>query len=335
MTKIHDFVAAARRGSESAPTTTLDLLLADCHLRVNLVGEGMSGRLAAGLLTGDAAGTPSSEIWAFDTAGTGVKPPPPPWGRSAYQEQRDELIGFSEPPTIATWDQEFATLSIYDEPARQGVQWIRDAAGLHPGEGGAPMRNLLRWALGADDVHVLHAAAAGGVLLCGLSGAGKSTTSFACLLAGLDFTADDHCAVRISPDGVTADAIFAFSRATPETMQLLPGLNDFSADVELDWNNKKRLRVADRIVRSQAINAIVLPVRAEQTGDPRRLDPQEALRRMTVGNLLMMPGATGRTLGALRQLLEQLPAWELPVGDDLAAVADRVAALGAPQRATA
>jgi hypothetical protein len=184
-------------------------------------------------------------------------------------------------------------------------------------------------------VHVLHAAAAGGVLLCGMSGAGKSTTSLVCLLAGLAFTADDHCAVRITDDGVTADAIFAFARATPPTMQLLPGLADFAADEQLDWNNKRRLYVTERIERSQPINAIVLPVRAEKTGTPRELDAHEALRRLTVGNLLLMPGATGRTLAALKDLLELLPAYELPVGSDTEVVADEIARLGAVTRTAA
>lgn len=316
MTAVAEFVAAARRARETAPSRTIDVAPAGVGLRVNFAGATVSEELPPGLLPADGAAQARAELWAFDSDETGVAPPTPPWPTSAFQSGRPEIVGFSEPPRLAAYHHEHATLSFYDEDAAAGVQWFRSAKTMSPWEGGAPVRDLLRWSLAPHGAHLTHAATAGGVLLCGASGAGKSTTSLACLLAGLPFTADDYSVLTVEGDRVFSHAVYSHAKATPETMQLLPGLEEFAAGARRDWRGKLRLPVAGRIARSQEVRAVVLPVLAEATGEPSPVDADEALRRVTAGNIAVMLGATQRSFAAIAAVLERLPAYELPCGPD-------------------
>jgi hypothetical protein len=324
VTSIADFVEASREAATSSPSASLSISPAGLTIRINLAGSTLIDQLQPGLLTGE--GEPVAELHAFDSAGTGVAPPSPPWPTEAFKGERSEIAGFNDPPQLATYDQEYATLSFYDEDAAAGVQWFRDAGSIPPWEGGAPLRNLIRWALAPHGAHMIHAASVGGALITGPGGAGKSTTSLACALAGLPFTSDDFSVITTN-SVPTAHACFAYAKATPETYELLPALEQFATAAQKDWRGKSRLKIASRITRSQEISAIVLLARAEKTGKPRKLDPPEALRRISAGNLTLMPGATSRTLAALAELVAQLPAYELAVGPDVAAIPEAIAAL--------
>jgi hypothetical protein len=71
----------------------------------------------------------------------------------------------------------------------------------------------------------LHAACVGragqGILLVGPSGAGKSTLVVHCLLAGLDFLAEDSVLVR--PQGLRATGVSSFLHLRPDSLRFLEG----------------------------------------------------------------------------------------------------------------
>lgn len=328
MSSIGDFTAAARRSGESTSTEVVEVEVAGLGVQVTLAGEPMIDTLRRGLL---AAETPLSEIhaelYAFESAHSGVQPPPPPWPATAFDGRRQEIAGFTEPPLIANYSIDHASLSFWDEDARAGVQWFRDSALMAPGEGGAPMRNLLRWALAARGAHLLHCASAGGILFGGPGGAGKSTSSLSMALAGLDFTSDDFSVVTLDDDGPAAHAVYACIKATDSTLELLPELAGFGEDAGRDWRGKLRRDVRERITRSQPIHAVVLPEVAERVGVPRAVSSGEALRRLTGGSLPVMVGGMARTIAGMRALLDQVPAYSLPVGPDTENIALAVAPL--------
>ena len=262
-------------------------------------------------------GAPRERFFAFDTAESGIEPLDPPWDWSAFEKTHKTIAGYTEPPQLAVYEAEFSTLYFYDADAHAGVQWAADATRMSPGEGGATMRHFFRWALGAFGVNLIHAAAVGGALICGPSGAGKSTTSLVCALAGLPFTSDDYSLLSLENGEPRAHALYAYAKATPESLELVPEIADFAAAARRDWRGKLRLEVADRITRSQPISCVVIPVRAERSGWPDRLAPREALRRIVAANLLIFPGATRRTLTAVTELVRSVPVYELPIGPDI------------------
>jgi hypothetical protein len=328
VTTIDAFVAAARDAASSVPTKVLEIAPAGIPLRIHLAGQTVIDELNGPLLLADEPADPVAEFRVFDSAESGVMPPPPPWPPSAFQGHRGEVAGYSDYPQLATYDHEHATLSFYDSDANAGVQWFRDAKKMAPWEGGSTVRHLIRWALAPHGANMVHAAAVGGALICGPSGAGKSTTALTCALAGLTFTSDD-LVITTMDDGPVAHAIYSNARATKQTHALIPELDSTIPSESLDWRGKSRHPMEDRLVRSQPISVIVLPEQAERSGPPRELPPSDALRLVSTGNVQMMPGASTSTLRTLTELLDVLPAYVLPVGPDLAGVPEAVADLAA------
>lgn len=329
MTSIIDFVAAAESARERVPVEAFEVRAGETRVRVELIGDEVIARLKRGLIVSDElAAEPAARLYAFESAASGVIPPRPPWPPESFEGPHPEVRGYTEPPELAFYDIEHATLSYYDERAAAGVQWFRDGARMTPGEGGEPLRNLLRWSLGANGAHMLHLATVGGVLIGGPSGAGKSTTSLICALAGLDFTSDDQSVITLG-ERIVSHGIFSCVKATDTSLALVPELADFGEAIGLDWRGKHRFDLRSRIVRSQEVRAIVLPQIAERTGELVPLAPGEALRRLTGASLPAMSCAMERTLAALRELVERLPAYTLAVGSDFGRIPEVIGELSA------
>ena len=89
-----------------------------------------------------------------------------------------------------------------------------------------PFVNELQWWL-RDRFFLLHGGMMGtggaGALILGPSGAGKSTLAMACLLAGMDYAAEDY--VLISKKGaLAAEPVFQTGYLTPDSLEKLPDL---------------------------------------------------------------------------------------------------------------
>jgi hypothetical protein len=329
---VRELVDVARAAEADGPALTLTLRPAGVPVRVHLAGEELIDRLAPGLLEGlvEAGDGPAIELWAFDGVGTGRSAPPPPWGPRDYL-QREEIAGWTRPPRLASYSTDYATLSVADTDAGLGIQWLRDATAMAPWEGGAPLRSILRWTLARHGVQLIHAAAvgteAGGVLLLGAGGAGKSTSALACLQAGMALVSDDYTLVR--PGAVpTAHPAFAIAKAGSASLALLGGgLDARAAGARLDWRGKRRLRIADVVCDALALRAVVLPRVAQRTGAAVPCDGREALRTVAVSTLLQLPGDGATTLAVLRELLATLPVYTLEVGPDVEAIPEAIGAL--------
>jgi hypothetical protein len=330
---VERLVDVARAAAAEGPVQTLTLRPAGVPVRVHLAGAELVDRLAPGLLEGSigADERPAIELWAFDGAGSGRAAPRPPWGPQDYL-QREEIAGWTRPPYLASYSNDYATLSVADADAGLGVQWLRDAATMAPWEGGAPLRSILRWTLARHGVQLIHAAAVGngadGVLLLGSGGAGKSTTALACLQAGMSLVADDYTLIR-SGSPPTAHPAFAIAKAAPASLELLGGedLHARAVGARVDWRGKLRLPIADVVCPSLALRAVVLPRVAQRTGTPVPFSGREALRAIAVSTLLQLPGDSAATLAVLRELLAMLPVYALEVGPDVESIPEAISAL--------
>lgn len=318
-------VAAARRAPD---VTTVHLAPGGVPITAQIAGTALAARLTPALLGRPAPATesPAATLHAFDTAGSGVPMPPPPWRGDDYL-RRDEIRGLTAGDLLGSYDRAHATLCLYDATEATGVLWARDAERMAPWEPGSPLRSLLRWVLAAHDLHLLHAAAVGtpagrGVLLCGPGGAGKSTTALAFLAAGLPFVADDYCLVRT--DRPQAMPVYGVAKADAATLRLVGGLRDRAERAEQDWRGKWRLPVEDLVAPYVDLDAIVLPRVAERTGHLRPLPPREALTRILPATIFQLPAASATTLQALTGLFERLPVFELEVGPDVASIPGRI-----------
>jgi hypothetical protein len=292
-------------------------------LRVRIAGEDLAARLGPALPAAAPAGPPVATL----EAAAGGRREPAPWSPADVQPG-EEVRGFTEGPRIAAVAPLHGTVSLYDRDRAHGTFWTRSTATLPDWESGSPLRHLLRWSLADHGLALLHGAAAGvpggdGVLLLGAGGAGKSTTALACLEAGLAVAADDYCLLDAAH---RAHRLYAIGKLDARSLALLPGLAALAGPPR-GPHGKAHLDLGGRYAASVPVRALVLPRVAARTGRPEPIRGAEVYRRLLASTLQQMPGRRTATLAALGGLVRARPAYELPVGPDLEAVAGRIAEL--------
>jgi len=225
-----------------------------------------------------------------------------------------------------------------DRAERRMIGWRANADRLAMHERTRPLPFLLPVWYADQGVHIIHAGLVArdgrGVLLCGANGAGKSTTSLACLCGGLEFLSDDHVGIEQTGNGsFIGHSIFASTRLEPDHLQRFPMLVPH-AIMSQEWFETKSLiltaEVAPRsVTRSASIRAIALPTIVDAPSS--RIEPvsrAEALRALAPSSMMQMPfGATHDRFRALAKLVASVPAYRLELGRDIGAIAPRVAEL--------
>jgi len=318
-----------------------DVDLGPVRARVRACGRPMHERLTDMLVLapGEApAGMPVVEIAAFDTSTSGVPMPSPPWTPDAYRPGL-EIEGLRHGRFLASYMLEFAALTFYDRERELGIYWALDAPALAACQEAARLRNVLRWIAMDHGAELVHAAAVGrgedGVLILGAKGAGKSTTSLACMLEGLAFVADDFCLLDEGDDGWRARPLTHTARATDGTLERLPALRSRITNHDAPADHKAEVTVADHLADSLRIRALTTPEHAPRTAPARRVDRTTFVRSVLAGTVGVFPGMSEETLRLLVRLSEELPCYVLPIGPNLEGAGDTVAALVERERALA
>ncbi len=229
--------------------------------------------------------------------------PAPPWTPDAYRPGL-EIDGLRHGRFLASYMVDFGALTFYDRERRAGLYWAADAPALAACQEAAPLRNVLRWIAVDHGGEIVHAAAVGrgedGVLILGAKGAGKSTTSLACMLEGLDFVADDFCLLDQQDGTWLATPLTHTARAEEGTLALLPQLRERITNHGAPADHKAELTVADRLARGLRIRALTTPERATRTAPARRVDRTTFVRSVLAGTVGVFPGNVRGGVAAAR-----------------------------------
>lgn len=233
------------------------------------------------------------------------------------------------------------------DPDRKSMQFLDPAGGagielmVRPGDyppwnESFPLRNFLHWAYQSIGWRIVHAATLGidgkGVLLAGPGGAGKSGTTLAGVLAGLDSVGDDYVAMQASDTTISAHPVMRLMKqdaAGLARLRLDParlGLGD------LNWQDKYEFDFevlgAGRRARAIDIKAIVLPrVRHAERSTLSRARAADVMNALAPNNLQQLPDGWAQGLSFIGALARRLPAWWLDLGDDPAEIADVIGEL--------
>lgn len=209
--------------------------------------------------------------------------------------------------------------------------WTKDAAALPYYEHSAPLLHLLHWWLGERDLHLVHAGAvgtpAGGVLLVGPGGSGKSTSTLACLGSPLGVVADDYTVVGLSPEP-RAMALYRTAKLERGHDRRVEGLIDQLPDPAnpVAVPNDKALYFLDRVEPEVPLRAVLVPKVTGRSGHRLVEMPRSrAFAALAPSSILQLPGAGGRALAALRALLDLVPVYGLELGTHLASIPDVIA----------
>jgi hypothetical protein len=315
--------------------------LAGRPVRLSFAGDHFARLLGRALAVtpGRGGDRPATEmalaLHAWDAASTGVRLASGSWAgwtltpSSVVAELSDERYQVS-------LEVRGALASILDRVTGDAYHYVPDPTLLPAWEGTHPARMLLAAWARAQGLVTCHAAAVAdgdaGVLLCGASGAGKSTTALAALAAGMRSAGDDY--VLVEPgDPPRAHALYTSTLLEvghyERNRRLMPVL-DHVAD-QLDRHKAvmyARGEGAPNLDGGFPLVALVA-LRVERGSTPRFAPSSAAavLRALAPSTLAQLGMVDAAGLARLADLCRRLPAYELVLGDDPAPVPDLLRAL--------
>jgi hypothetical protein len=313
------FAAAASRTAVQRRT----LRLADRTLELRFAGEVLASRLfpAFAHLEIERPAQPDLCIGLWDSADTGVALPDPSW-RSG-QVVRGLLSGYTGGGIRTAYERHSSGFSMFHESQQQAFFHLPDAAVMPPSESSFPLRALLNWWLCRHGRPLVHAGAVGNeqgaVLLAGMGGSGKSSTTLSCLDAGLRYIGDDFVAVDV--DAGRVFSLYNSAKLFPADLDRYPRLREMVAHAGGAEKDKAVLflhpRARDQLATGLSLRAILLPQVAR--GPRTRIVPVSAaaaVRRMAPSTMIHLPGSEGGELAAMARLATRWPAYALELGRD-------------------
>jgi hypothetical protein len=223
--------------------------------------------------------------------------------------------------------QSYHAATMYDRMAKRVVGWVEAHDRLSLFELGKPLQPLLfAWHSDNDTVPVhagLVARDGKGVLLGGMGGSGKSTTSLLCLRAGFDYLGDDY--IGLPPASDSAFRGYSFYNSTwldPNHIERLEWLERFA--IRGTPEDDKLLVLldqvfAERLAEQAAITGLVLPrVTGLEDTTWRRASASEAVLRLAPSSILQLPFIAPRqALDRMTDLAQRVPTYWLELGTDL------------------
>lgn len=292
----------------------LDIKIADVLIRIHTASQELRDFIYPALewQAHYSDHNPDIEIFAIE----GLETVKLPWSIDEYAEG-NKLRGLDSGRVLGSFDIQHKNLSIFDRNTKQGIFWTPSAINLPEWEFGAPLRNILTWALLDSGLHLVHAAAVGkkgvGVLLCGLGGSGKSTTTALCLQNGFLTAGDDYCAISVS-DGPKVYGIYGLLKLVPGAMGTANLSNPQGFKERSD--GKMHYSIEASMCKSLAISSIVFTKVGNETKTITRLSRIDGLLRLmssTLPQAIIPQSELFETMGVFTKAIS---AYEFEVGSD-------------------
>lgn len=296
--------------------------IADLNIKISILGQPLVSEVMDALIWGCTESDLQADIEFYVVQGFPF--PSPPWSIDEYQ-QHDLPAHLSDGAVLAKFDFENNSLSIFDRDRKIGIYWCQEVSSLSVWTYGAPLRNLFTWALLDQQIYLIHAAGVStegnGYLISGYSGAGKSTTTMACMADGFTTVGDDYCALSLK-DGIKAYSLYGFAKVVLGSIGA--SLIDLSITKRERSDNKVHVPLGKNQVREIKIDAVVLPKVSAKTGSPVLISPGAALIRFAPSTIFQNALLSQHMLKAMGGLLSKVPTYLLEVGPDISNVSNAI-----------
>ncbi len=330
-----EYVGALRAGFERAVAVAgpveQDLDLAGLPLRLGFAGESMREALLPPFehLAATVPAPPRLSISVFDSASTGVDPPPPAWEELRAAPGTNPVTRLRSERFCVLAAAGSGAVTAADPEGGSAVFHLPDAGRIAPSERAAPLREALQLLMTPRGRWMTHAGAVGrngrGVLLVGRGGSGKSTLALACALAGMEIVADDYVLLEIETAPPLAHAMQSTAKLTEDSADRL-GLGTEAIDPAgfeptLEGPAKAlvdiRTLAPGRMRRNLQIVAIVAPAlhgEAEAALSP--ISAAEGLRALAPSTIIQSGFHGAAALAALGELVRAVPSYALKLSPD-------------------
>jgi hypothetical protein len=267
------------------------------------------------------------EICIWDSESSGVEPAPPPCPWKDFTG-RGNIWGFDSARYRSAYQWGEGSVSVMDRETRQAVYWAPSFKHLPEWVLSSPLRTILHWWMEMNGRQLVHAAAVGhegsGILMPGRGGSGKSSTSLACLLAGMDFLGDDYLAVALDPEP-RAYRLYSTAKLDRESLDSYPELRSRCRTV-LRENFSKAVLYLDDAYGSQLQEGLPLKLvlrpsiasQSETTMSP--IEAREIESAFSFETLLHLPHAGAHTVEFLNRVAREIPRAAILLGSDRARI---------------
>ena len=236
-----------------------------------------------------------------------------PLGDRFVVVRSEGLVALSSGPEQILW--------LFQPDRAAAAFWAEALDALPPWERCSPLRAIARWWAVLQGGAMVHAGAVGDgercVLLVGASGAGKSTSTMACLGSGLQVLGDDYCLLQAP--GATNSAPVAFgmyrhAKLNEHSLTLLPSLRKriISSGLQDKW----LIDLGVTRVHPHTVAAVCEVMQDPTT--PTRCEPlsrMQALRALAPSTLFQQRLWERETWQALTTTIRSVPCFRLLVND--------------------
>ena len=310
-------VAAALHASKSADAVVLRIADVDIELAVRDVDVGAvllpalrqhihPGAVHPGAAHGDGHDTDTTRlvVWSGPME-------PFPWN-GGHLGRGGAVAGLSHGPVRATAAADDTSLMLWDAERRIACCWFAGVAGVTRWDRAAPLRTALHFALAGPRRQLVHGAVVGmggrGVLLAGPGGSGKSTTTLACLQAGMQVVGDDYAAVDF--------------QGPTRAWNLFRSIKVGEREAGVNGRDNRRTLILGEDLPGAAtemleVSAVLLPrVTRGPHSSVSPASPAEALRALAPSTLMQSPYEEEPSMGLLARLARAVPAYHLNLGAD-------------------
>ena len=228
------------------------------------------------------------------------------------------------------------SLSVLDAESAEAWFWAPTPDAIPSWEAAAPLRAILHWWLGRRGILQLHGGAVGtpdgGVLLVGRGGSGKSTTSLACLAAGLRYAGDDYVAVAPHPQP-WVHSLYSSGKLEDHQLARLPEFGGAVGNPEREAGEKAVVYVEEaapgRAIAGFPLRAILVPRVVAQTPATRAVPRPAgaALAALAPSTIFQLHPPQPDALAEMAALVGRVPCFTLELGSDLARIPEPIVEL--------
>lgn len=272
-----------------------------------------------------------AQIYAMDAEADGWEPPAR-WNEEAGFSSREFDRILAEHDRRGFYHHDAPSWQFYDRVDAVGVQTLPTKLGIPPWEFGSPLRLFLHWAYAAVGMRLTHAATLGlngrGALIAGASGSGKSGTTLAGLLNGLDSVGDDYVLVEDGPS-LVAHSVFAMLKQDREGFRRA-GVAIAELDAaEVNWRGKIELDASKLCAKGLAsrmeIHALLLPeiARSRRT-EVEKIASHEAALALAPSAVFQLPGDATEGFRFFADIVKRLPAFRVKLSEDPVEIAGTI-----------
>jgi len=275
-------------------------------------------------------------VYCADVEATGFDLGALPW-RSAEAAHQGLIAALEGSDYRAFWDQQGHAVHLFDRRRAIAIYAVRSRRDFRSWERSIPIRHILHWWTQAQPAgQLVHAGAvgtpAGGALLLGASGAGKSTTTLACLAGGLKIASDDFVLVAPARGAPAIQSISATAKLSRSALLRFPELAAKMVNPQ-EQEPEKALFFLDKFSPSPLIGTMPLKALVILNRLDRRdtsfapVSAAAALQASAPNTLFLLPGDRSQAFARMAQIFRDHPCFRLDLGDDLAQIPQRIGEL--------